>query len=214
MNRLAISIACALSSLALPHSAQAATILSQDFKNGLSAKESLSSNISGGSWGLHDGYIGHNANYSSNERSLYIADLGLMAYTGISLSFYLKEYTERYYDYVTWFTGHYDSKGALVFTALGNVDQGYGSGTGTRNFQIADAERDKLFGFRFTSDHAIEYSGVRINALNLSGTAIGPITDVPGAVPEPATWAMMIVGFGLVGFAMRRRKVRSTLSFA
>lgn len=27
-----------------------------------------------------------------------------------------------------------------------------------------------------------------------------------GAVPEPATWAMMIVGFGLVGAAVRRRK--------
>jgi hypothetical protein len=26
-----------------------------------------------------------------------------------------------------------------------------------------------------------------------------------GAIPEPATWAMMIVGFGLVGGAMRRR---------
>lgn len=32
------------------------------------------------------------------------------------------------------------------------------------------------------------------------------------AVPEPATWAMMIVGFGLAGAAMRRRSV--TLSFA
>jgi hypothetical protein len=30
--------------------------------------------------------------------------------------------------------------------------------------------------------------------------------DVAGAVPEPATWAMMILGFGAVGFAMRRRK--------
>jgi hypothetical protein len=26
------------------------------------------------------------------------------------------------------------------------------------------------------------------------------------AVPEPATWAMMIAGFGMVGFAMRRRQ--------
>ena len=26
------------------------------------------------------------------------------------------------------------------------------------------------------------------------------------AVPEPATWAMLIIGFGMVGFAMRRRR--------
>ncbi len=25
-------------------------------------------------------------------------------------------------------------------------------------------------------------------------------------VPEPATWAMMLAGFGLVGVAMRRRR--------
>lgn len=30
----------------------------------------------------------------------------------------------------------------------------------------------------------------------------------PAAVPEPATWAMMIMGFGLVGGAMRRRTTR------
>jgi hypothetical protein len=31
------------------------------------------------------------------------------------------------------------------------------------------------------------------------------------AVPEPATWAMMIAGFGMVGFAMRRsRKISVT----
>ena len=27
------------------------------------------------------------------------------------------------------------------------------------------------------------------------------------SVPEPATWAMMLVGFGMVGFAARRRKL-------
>lgn len=40
------------------------------------------------------------------------------------------------------------------------------------------------------------------------------ISLVP-AVPEPSTWVMMIVGFGMVGFAMRRRsKVRTTVSYA
>lgn len=33
------------------------------------------------------------------------------------------------------------------------------------------------------------------------------------SVPEPATWAMMIMGFGLVGSAMRRRNLRTSASF-
>lgn len=36
----------------------------------------------------------------------------------------------------------------------------------------------------------------------------------PGAVPEPATWAMMLVGFGAVGFGMRRRRRDMRVSFA
>ena len=32
------------------------------------------------------------------------------------------------------------------------------------------------------------------------------ISLVSAAVPEPATWAMMILGFGLIGFAARRRR--------
>jgi len=30
---------------------------------------------------------------------------------------------------------------------------------------------------------------------------------VPGAVPEPASWAMMIAGFGVIGMAARRKVV-------
>ncbi len=37
-------------------------------------------------------------------------------------------------------------------------------------------------------------------------------TITPPAVPEAATWAMMLVGLGLVGGAMRRRRV--AVSFA
>ncbi|WP_309643928.1 PEPxxWA-CTERM sorting domain-containing protein [Phenylobacterium sp.] len=38
------------------------------------------------------------------------------------------------------------------------------------------------------------------------------LTQLPSAVPEPATWAMMITGFGLAGTALRRR--RATAVFA
>jgi len=34
------------------------------------------------------------------------------------------------------------------------------------------------------------------------------IPQAPGAVPEPATWAMMIGGLGLVGASMRRRAAK------
>ena len=34
------------------------------------------------------------------------------------------------------------------------------------------------------------------------------LRDIAGAVPEPATWAMMILGFGLIGGALRQRQAR------
>jgi hypothetical protein len=34
----------------------------------------------------------------------------------------------------------------------------------------------------------------------------GTFTYLTAAVPEPGTWATMLLGFGAVGFAMRRRR--------
>jgi hypothetical protein len=49
--------------------------------------------------------------------------------------------------------------------------------------------------------------------LNITGNNTGPgVGTLAGtvsmsAVPEPGTWAMMLIGFGAVGYSMRRRKV-------
>jgi PEP-CTERM motif len=40
------------------------------------------------------------------------------------------------------------------------------------------------------------------------------VINASAAVPEPATWAMMLLGFGLVGGAMRRRKLAAPLALA
>jgi hypothetical protein len=39
-----------------------------------------------------------------------------------------------------------------------------------------------------------------------TGSFGGNVAFTAAAVPEPATWGMMLLGFGAVGFAMRRRK--------
>ena len=46
-----------------------------------------------------------------------------------------------------------------------------------------------------------EVEGYWVGARNLS-----TFTEVGSAVPEPATWAMMIIGFGGAGVAIRRRR--------
>lgn len=47
---------------------------------------------------------------------------------------------------------------------------------------------------------------------NDSAMGIGEVQFFGGAVPEPASWAMMVGGFGLAGLAMRRRQ-RTALRF-
>jgi len=38
--------------------------------------------------------------------------------------------------------------------------------------------------------------------------------EVAGAAPEPASWAMMIVGFGLAGASIRRRRNKVNVTYA
>jgi hypothetical protein len=56
--------------------------------------------------------------------------------------------------------------------------------------------------------------GVGTQTITVNGTGTGSFggsvafqADAVAAVPEPATWAMMLFGFGAVGYSIRRRKV-------
>jgi hypothetical protein len=61
--------------------------------------------------------------------------------------------------------------------------------------------------------------GENITSVYWSGPSATGLTDIQigntgtGAVPEPATWLTMILGFGLMGAAMRRRP-KATVRFA
>lgn len=52
------------------------------------------------------------------------------------------------------------------------------------------------------SDFYVRYQG--LSGLGRTSSATGE--DVASAVPEPGTWMLMIMGFGAIGFALRRRR--------
>ena len=86
---------------------------------------------------------------------------------------------------------------SVTLTGTGVFSNGTAADTTAGMFTLATSSQNGMssdFNFTFTS--------------NLSSAA--------AAVPEPATWAMMLVGIGMMGFAMRRRKknVTTTVSYA
>ena len=65
------------------------------------------------------------------------------------------------------------------------------------------------------------FSTTNIKSVSFSSTSQFGVDNfnfdgVQSAVPEPATWAMMLLGFGLIGGAMRsaKRRQKLTVSFA
>lgn len=89
-----------------------------------------------------------------------------------------------------------------------------GAGVGMANGTTATQVFDLSFANPITSvtfNHFIvRYLSVQGTTLGNSaiglGTGGGGFDGEGGGVPEPATWAMLLSGFGLVGFAARRRR--------
>jgi hypothetical protein len=87
----------------------------------------------------------------------------------------------------------------------GDCYNGVGAGCGYTGwvhstYDIATAGNYILaFGVTNWSDSAYD-SGMAFSGITVAGV------PVENAVPEPATWAMMLMGFGVVGFALRRRR--------
>lgn len=105
--------------------------------------------------------------------------------------------------------------------AMSYIEFGLTSGVaGTVNFFITGSDGTTQFlnaligsgdtHFAFSTSSGSTFSNVLFVANSpLEITLLKQVridVAVPGAVPEPGTWAMMLIGFGAIGYSMRRRR--------
>ena len=70
---------------------------------------------------------------------------------------------------------------------------------------------DQSVGRRMT----YSFNGQKVTSVEFSSSGNSfEFDNISTAVPEPATWAMMITGFGLAGSAIRRRRQQTAMAFA
>jgi len=100
------------------------------------------------------------------------------------------------------------------------------NGMGPYNLQFsASLNLDQFVTLWFQADHTdFKLNSIVSQALSPTSSFIidgdsyfiasGSLGAAAGAVPETATWGMMIAGFGLMGAAMRTRRRSTKVSFA
>lgn len=72
------------------------------------------------------------------------------------------------------------------------------------------ANNTSLTMFEFATSGGVDFSTLGVRRFDFSVTYATPATP---SVPEPASWALMVAGFGAVGYAMRRAVRRSDIRF-
>ena len=200
---------CAAALAATP--ASAAVIFKQTFDNGLGANESVSGNFS-----VADGKVGHATHYDNGEYSYYQIALDLTGLTNAVLSFDYGIDSEMYFDGFN-VLGSTDA----IFNAAtdlltpnesgvyGKLNGGFvrlgDTGVSGKQAGVATIDLSQFAGqtlnlrFQFQADRFAFKPGVQFDNVTVSTLS---------AVPEPATWAMMILGFGAVGTMVRTSRRR------
>lgn len=102
---------------------------------------------------------------------------------------------------LSFYWGSIDAYNTVKFYS-GNTE--VGSFTGS---QIPPAPADGNQGNLFNNRRVnFSFDGAKVSSVQFSSSQNAfELDTVAAAVPEPATWAMLLVGFGLVGVSVRRR---------
>lgn len=100
---------------------------------------------------------------------------------------------------------------AVVTGATGAVNGNLAANRALYNATIGglNIAAGQSFAFRFVD---VDFAPGADAGLALDDVTLTATTGVAPAVPEPATWATMVAGFGLLGGALRRRSARPALA--
>lgn len=112
----------------------------------------------------------------------------------------------------------FTNRGTVVYDA--NTLGGYASFPSPTTIRFTNG--DNFIGLRVTSGGQNYYGYAFTTNSTFNGyafettpnTGITATTAFPAAVPEPGTWALLILGFGAIGAAMRRKKHSVSAAFA
>lgn len=86
----------------------------------------------------------------------------------------------------------------------------YTNGENFLGLRVTSGGQD-FYGFAFTTNST--FNGFAFETL--PGVSITATTAFPaGAIPEPGTWALLILGFGAVGAGLRRKSASTRLAHA
>lgn len=222
----------AVAALLAAGSASAATIYSNDFNTenggvsslnyagftGLSVVAGSVDLIASGNFGIScaggsGACIDLNGSTSQTSR-LEVASFNFLANTEYTFSFDLSG-NQRGTPDNSWFVGvDYDASNVYNFFrlggAFGNFDllQGFGTSGSSTGGTTASATPFQTYSIGFSLQNAgaaTFYIGS--NDASNAGPIVDNLVVSSAAVPEPASWAMLITGFGLVGAAARRRRL-------
>lgn len=102
------------------------------------------------------------------------------------------------------FTGYLGGTKVYTITEIGN----YGRSSGGRygNWVYGDYQKIDV---EWARVDRISFVANRTRATDLDNFVL---TDLTSAVPAPSTWAMMLIGFGMMGAAMRTRRRSTTIA--
>ena len=118
--------------------------------------------------------------------------------------------------FVTGATGYPYTITGISGQVDGYAITGLSSYAGSDNLLYSGPNYASYAGISFSVSNSIDYNLTYLNGLNQvnlstldpggNGSAASPLTSFTVSAPEPATWALMLIGVGGLGVALRSRR--------